>query len=277
MKALVSGIAVLTLSVIIAAQSEAERPTFDVASVKINRSGAGPTSLGFQPQSGRFRAVNEPLWRFIAEAYRATYQLRRFEIVDVPGSMDGERFDVEAVPPTDSTPAQRLLMLQRLLADRFKLVVHKERRELPIYRLVKARADGRLGDRIKPSPFDCAAIRATGQTPPSVPEGQTRPCVMFFGQGLLRANGMRITDLADMGLSRSVERLVVDNTGLTGGFEWSLEWAPDGVAATPGSQTAASGVPLVTALQEQLGLKLEAARGPVEVVVVDRVEMPTPD
>jgi len=100
---------------------------------------------------------------------------------------------------------------------------------------------------------------------------------MFFGQGLLRANGMRITDLADMGLSRSVERLVVDNTGLTGGFEWSLEWAPDGVAATPGSQTAASGVPLVTALQEQLGLKLEAARGPVEVVVVDRVEMPTPD
>jgi uncharacterized protein (TIGR03435 family) len=264
------------IGVIIAAAAAQTAPDFEAASVKINNSGAAATSIGYQGGSNRFRAVNEPLWRLIAEAYRKTYQLRRFEIVDIPGAIDRRRFDIEAVAPVDATPAERQLMLQRLLAARFKLVVHEETREVPIFNLVKARADGRLGEHLKASAIDCVALRAAGGTPPPVADGETRPCVMNFGSGLLRARGMRIADLAEMGIARSVERPVVDRTGLTGGFDWNLEWTPAPPIGAPPADSA-SAIPIVTALQEQLGLRLEPARGPVPVVVVDRVELPTPD
>lgn len=99
---------------------------------------------------------------------------------------------------------------------------------------------------------------------------------MAFGQGVLRARGLRIADLAEMGIARSVERPVIDRTGLTGGFDFTLEWTPDGPlnGAPPDSTDA---IPLVTALQVQLGLRLEAARGPVPVIVVEHVELPSPD
>src|SRR5205814_962167 len=115
----------LALSVDLPAEMQTAHPSFEAASVKANKSGASATSLGFQ-QSGRFRAVNEPLWRLIAEAYRSSYQLRRFEIVDIPDWIDGERFDVEAVPEGNPTPGDQHLMLQSLLVERFKLAVHQE-------------------------------------------------------------------------------------------------------------------------------------------------------
>src|SRR5688572_9860 len=146
-------------------------PAFEVASIKFNRSGAtgvGATTLLFQPD-GRFKAINEPLWRLIAEAYRSTYQLRRFEVEGIPRAMENTRFDVDAVPQGTPGVAEQRQMLQRLLAERFKLALHQETRELPIYTLVKARADGRLGERLKPSAVDCATVRAGAPPPPAVP------------------------------------------------------------------------------------------------------------
>ena len=248
-------------------------PAFEVASIKFNRSGAtgvGATTLLFQPD-GRFKAVNEPLWRLIAEAYRSTYQLRRFEIEGIPPAMDNDRFDVDAVPQGAPGSIEQRQMLQRLLADRFKLALHRETRDLPIYALVKARADGRLGERLKPSAVDCSKIRA-GAPPPAPNPGQPPSCMMIFGQGRLISYGMTVTQLAEMGLSRSVLRPVVDRTGLTGSYTWNLEWAPDDAPAANGDLPS-----LMTALVEQLGLKLESTRGPVEVIVIDRVERPTPD
>jgi uncharacterized protein (TIGR03435 family) len=242
-------------------------PSFEAASVKTNRSGDAATSLGFQ-RGGRFRAVNEPLWRLIAEAYGTTYQLRRFEIVGIPDSIAGERFDIDAVAEGDPSPDAQRAMLRNLLGERFKLAAHREVRQLPIYTLVLTRPDGRLGEDLHPSTIDCAALKAAGALPVQVPAGQERPCVMMFGPNLLRANGMTISDLAEMGLSRYVNRLVVNQTKLQGPFQWSVKWAAD---------TNPDGVSIFTALQEQLGLKLEPKTGPVEIVVVDHVELPTPD
>ena len=248
-------------------------PAFEVASVKVNRSGAsgvGATTLIFQPD-GRFKAVNEPLWRLIAEAYRSTYQLRRFEIEGIPPSMDTNRFDVDAVPQGTPNVGEQRQMLQQLLADRFKLRLHRETRDLPVYALVRARADGRLGERLKPSDVDCAKVRA-GAPPPAPTPGQPPSCMMIFGEGRLISYGMTLTQLAEMGLSRTVLRPVVDRTGLSGSYAWTLEWAPDDSPDAKGDLPS-----LMTALVEQLGLKLEAARGSVEVIVIDHVEQPTPD
>jgi uncharacterized protein (TIGR03435 family) len=258
---------------IVSATMQAQGPRFEVASIKLDKSGAGATSLGFQ-QGGRFRAVNEPLWRLIAEAYRTAYQLRRFEILGLPDSLASDRYDVEAVPAGNSTPAERQVMLQQLLKERFKLVAHEETRELAIYRLVTARSDRRLGPAIRRSDVDCAALRADGRTPPAPTPDQPRPCVMMFGQSLLSTTGMTMTDLGEMGLSRYTNRPVVDQTGLKGPFAWKLEWTPDTPA---GAQPNLDGVSIFTALQEQLGLKLESSRGPVRVLVIDQVDRPTED
>ena len=247
-------------------------PAFEAASIKVNRSnasGVGASTLLFQPD-GRFKAINEPLWRLIAEAYRSTYQLRRFEIEGVPAAMENPRFDVDAVPQGTPGAAEQRQMLQRLLAERFKLTLHKETRELPIYTLVKARADGRLGERLKPSDVDCAKVRA-GAAPPPMP-GQPPSCMMVFGQGRSISYGMTITQLAEMALSRAVLRPVVDRTDLKGVYTWTLEWAPDDNPDPNGNLPS-----LMTALVEQLGLKLESTRGPVDVIVIDHVEPPTPD
>jgi uncharacterized protein (TIGR03435 family) len=254
-------IGVLALTTGLAAQAPL---AFEVASIRLNASGATATTLGFQ-QNRRFRAVNEPLWRLVAEAYRTTYQLRRFEILGLPEWINSERFDVDAVAGEHATPEEARKMLQHLLEDRFKLVVRRTTRELPIYQLVRARSDGRLGDRLKRSDVDCS----TRPLPAPAP-GQPRPCVMVFGQGHLSSNGMTIAQLAEMGLARSVERPVLERTGLTGGYQWTLEWAPDG-------STDSDRPTLITALQEQLGLKLESTRGRVEVLMIDSVSRPTPD
>src|SRR5687768_6045238 len=181
--------------------AQTELPSFDAASIKLNRSGAagvGATALFFEP-NGRFKAVNEPLWRLIAEAYRSTYQLRRFEIEGIPPSMDTDRFDVDAVPHGTPSSIEQRQMLQRLLADRFKLVLHRETRDLPIYALVKARADGRLGERLKPSDVDCSKVRA-GVPPPAPSPGQPPSCMMIFGQGRLISDGLPVPQPAEMGL-----------------------------------------------------------------------------
>ena len=157
---------------------------------------------------------------------------------------------------------------------------------LPVFELALARADGRLGSALRRSGVDCAALRDAGTNPPAAPAGQA-PCVMASGFGRLTATGMTMTELATVGLSNVTGRPVLDRTGLRGPFEWTLVWTPDNLPprapGTPpdqpirvnGLEIDPNGPPLATALQEQLGLKLQSTTGPVEVVVIDRVEKPS--
>ena len=275
---------------------DAAAPAFEVASVKPNKSGPGPTMLGIQP-GGRFTATNIPLRLLIRNAY----QVQDSQLVGGPAWITSDRFDIMAkaegdVPPPDpggppGPPGVMTLMLRTLLADRFKLVVHHETRELPIYALVIARSDGKLGPQLRPAAVDCtsvmAAARARGGPPPAPPQPGERPsCGMRFGLGQMAAGGFPLSQFANS-LSQFVQRMVIDRTGLTGSFDLDLTWTPDQLPqrapGTPADQPLRvngvdidpNGPSIFTAVQEQLGLKLDSQRGPVDVLVIDSVEHPT--
>ena len=270
-------------------------PVFEVASVKPNKSGEGFIRFGLQP-GGRFTAQNVPA----RELIRFAYNVQPFQIEGGPNWLNSDRFDVTAkaegdfppVGPGQSGPVQE--MMQNLLAERFKLKVHRENKEMPIYALVLARSDGRLGKQIEPSTVDCAAQRGRGAgpgggrgpggPPPAPPQPGERPqCGMFMGIGSVGAGDVPIQQLAQL-LSGRVQRIVVDKTGLTGRYSFNIEFTPDQLpppgATPPGVQLPPinpDGPSIFTALQEQLGLKLESTRGPVETLVIDSIEPPTPD
>jgi bla regulator protein BlaR1 len=274
--------------------ADASSPAFEVASVKPNKSGDGRILLGMQP-GGRFTATNVPL----RELIRMACGIQSFQIVGGPDWIGSERFDVlakaEGDPPPPSVPGgppgPMLMMLRSLLAERFKLAAHNETRELPIYSMVMARPDRRLGPRLSVAQADCAAIAAAarrGGPPPTPPPGERPRCGMMIGPGNISAGGVPIAQLATM-LSMRVSRVVLDRTELTGNFDFTLDFTPEQLPkrapGTPADQPIRmngvdidpDGASIFTALQEQLGLKLESTRGPVEVLVIDRVEQPTPD
>jgi uncharacterized protein (TIGR03435 family) len=166
------------------------------------------------------------------------------------------------------------------MADRFKLAIHRETRELPIYNLVKSSKDGKLGNKLRVSEIDCDALRKSGRTPMPNP-GQLPPCMLAFGPGSLHVQGMTTSQFATGGLARIVNRPVLDRTGLGATvYDWALEWTPDQPSQVSAGTTPANlGVPssIFSALQEQLGLTLESAKGPVDVLVIGHIEKPTPD
>ena len=180
-------------------------------------------------------------------------------------------------------------MLRELLADRFKLATHPETRQLPIYRLVMARRDRMPGSQLKASGPECAPIvppagvplppppppgPGGGGTPLTVARGLPRRCGTMMHPGGMSSRGVTMDGLASM-LAYGVERPIVNETGLAGEFDVDLTYAPDlGAAVSPTAAPASSAPSLFTALEEQLGLKLESARGPVSVLVVDRAERP---
>jgi bla regulator protein BlaR1 len=263
---------------------------FEVASVKPNKSGDGRIGFQIQP-GGRFTATNVP----VRELIRMAYGIQSFQLVGGPDWIGSERFDIVAKAESDPPPSPPggppgpiLMMVRNLLVERFKLAVHNETRDLPIYALVMARADGRLGPQFRASQVDCAAVRAAARGrggPPLAPPkpGERPPCGMFGGFGRIAAGGVSIAQLA-MSLSPRVNRVVLDRTGLTGLYEFELEFTPDQMPQGPPPPGAPplppidpNGPSIFTALQEQLGLKLDAQRGPVEVLIIDGVEQPTPD
>jgi uncharacterized protein (TIGR03435 family) len=261
---------------------------FEVASVKPNKSGEARVQIGMQP-GGRFTAVNVPLRVLIRNAYQA----QDFQLVGAPDWTGDERFDITARAEGDVAPVPIgtvgpfQIMLRNLLADRFKLVVRQESREMPIYALVVARSDKRLGPQLQRSTVDCqalAAARGRGGAPPPAPQQGERPmCGMRIGPGMLTAGGVSVRQLASS-LGQFVQRVVVDRTGLDGNYDMDLKWTPDQMpqgapaAAKPAEPIGDPNNPsLFTALQEQLGLKLEGQRGPVEVIVVQTVDRPIPD
>ena len=262
----------------------ADLPKFEVASVKPNKSGVNRVLIGVQP-GGRFTTTNTPL-RFLI---RYAYQVQDFQIVGGPDWIASENFDIMAKaegdpPPTPpGTVGQLQLMMRSLLADRFKLVTHLEKRDLPIYALVLAREDGKLGPGLSQSTVDCEAMRAEargrGGAPPAPPAPGQRPvCGMMMGRGQIRGGGFPLSQLA-ASLSQTVQRVVVDKTGLTGNYDLDLTFNADMTQDAQGTTAAVDTgqASIFTAVQEQLGLKLDSQRGPVDVVVIDRVEPPTPD
>jgi len=248
------------------AQNPAEaRVRFEVASIAANTSGTN-NSTGRLLPGGRYTATNTTPQRLIRNAFG----LHPFQIVDAPGWFTSERFDINAKADGNIAPEQLRRMLQTLLVERFKLTFHREMRDMPIYSLVRAHADGRLGPSLRKTSFDCAAL-FRGELPPPTPSTATaRPvCGSHISAGAIVAGGMAMTEFA-ANLSAVAGRTVVDRTALTGAFDIDLSYAPDmGDAPVP------SELPSVfTAVQEQLGLKLEAGRGTVEVVVIDGAERP---
>lgn len=226
--------------------------------------------MGVRP-GGRFVAEGVSLQDLIV----FSYLVQPYQIVDGPRWLDVDRWDVNATGAT-GTRNDVLAALQRLLAERFSLAIRRDVREIPIYALVVDRGDGRLGPQLKPSPVDCAALRAEAQKTGVIPPDAPSLCVAEGRLGSVRIAGAPLADLAPM-LSTRVQRTVVDRTGLKGTWDLRLTYAPDPAQIPPGPLFPGvsfdpNGPSLFTALQEQLGLRLEATRAPVEVLVIERAE-----
>jgi uncharacterized protein (TIGR03435 family) len=252
--------------------------SFDVASVKPNKEG-GPSSVRVTP-GGMLSVTNNNLRNIIRNAWNITND----QIVGGPDWIDSDRFDITAKASRPFAQEEARGMLQALLAERFGLVTHNETRDLPAYVLVRARQDGALGPQMKKSDLDCAALFASvtagAKMPDRLPNGNL-PC----GISVRAAQGLVVGSPASMEqLSRNlvggVGRIVVDKTGLQGYYDFTINFAPEAPpapgapAAPPPDSTAPS---LFTAIQEQLGLKLEPGREPIQVLVIDRAERPAAD
>ena len=253
------------------------RPQFEVASIRQNRS-LSPPLAGFRPNG--FEAVNATARQLITLAYASDPQNVVDEIIGGPAWLDGERFDVfarGAIADGAVTQTQGRAMLQALLVDRFNLRVHRENRERPVYRLVMAPGDRRGAAGLKRAPLDC------GRRADKRPEGT--PGIMYCGidraPGRSTGRSMPMRLLADT-LSSRVGRKVIDETGLSGEWDWDLEWSPGpsepvfpgGITAEPAPSDRPS---IFAAVQEQLGLRLESGRAPLDVLVIDAIERPSPN
>jgi len=254
-------------------------PAFEVASIKPNKSGTGMTMLRTTPVG--FSASNVSLKALIQQAYG----VEENQILGAPGWLGSERYDMEAKVGSSDTdalhdlsPDQRRLMLQPLLADRFQLKVHTELRDLPVLALVVAKGGPKLHE-AKPGDTYPNGLKGF--------DGEGGPGMMLMRPGQLTAQGADLSAVARQ-LSLQLGRTVEDRTGLTGKYDFTLQWTPDRDpspmpgAPQPGQQgpgatlsTDSSEASIFTAVQEQLGLKLESRKAPVEVLVIDHVEAPS--
>lgn len=253
---------------------------FEIASVKPNK--AGPSSLQRAGLSAgeRVTMINVPLLTLLQIAYPGTSTIVGApKWVGSPGgpNLDADRFDVSAKANAASSVDQLRMMLQTLLADRFKLAVHIESRPTDVYALRLARADGRLGPNLHPAAADCRALVAAEKNP--VPG--THPCGTV-GTTLppWRVRGVPLTQLLIFG--SQLGRPIVDKTGLTGPFDIEFNWAPPWALTSSFDRSRFPSVDptapdLFTAVQEQLGLKLVPEKDDQSVLVIDHVEPPTPD
>lgn len=252
------------------------------------------------------------------------YRVQPYQISGGPAWIDSARFDIVAKPETKATEDERLLMLQSLFEERFQLRIHRETKEIPVYALVLARKDGKLGPALKPSqqtncappdssrapdpsrpsvimragpgpdgpapaPSDGPRLAGTSDpSPPAVPGVRAMPFMgcgqMAAGPGQLAGIGVPVARIAEP-LSRMLGRPVLDKTGLAGNFDIQLQWTPDEnqlgqmMGPVPGGPVPQAqdpnGPSIFTAVQEQLGLKLEAQKGSADTIVIDRAERPS--
>ena len=255
----IGSVAVLTAQVL-------PSPAFEVASVKRNLSGEGRVDQRLQP-GGRYVAINISIRMLIMRAYR----LLEFRLSGEPAWINTERYDIVGLAPGATNSDEITPRLQSLLAERFKLTTHMAKKEVPVYWLMRTGQDGKLGPKFHKSSADC---------PPLAPPPA---CTMRLTSASLVTGGSPMIAFVNA-LSQLTQRIVVDRTGLTGLFEADLRWTPDGpsvvVPAPPGGPETSpgydsNGPSLTTALQEQLGLKLESRKDFVDMLVIDRIERPT--
>ena len=239
----------------------AAQPVSYVASVKPNTAVDARTLTDYSP-GGRFTATAVT----VRDLLRLAYRVQPYQLTGAPGWIFTRRYDIAAKADDTPAPSQQIL-LRALLKDRFHLEARSETREVPVFALVPARGDGKLGAQLTQSDFDCAAYLASQHAPPQ--PGQTPNCGTRIGPGSLSGKAIRMSQLA-ASLAALVSRFTLDKTGLAGLFDVELQWTPDQAAAD-----AADGPSIFRALQEQLALKLVTERGPVEMLVVDRVEEPS--
>ena len=271
-------------------------PRFEVASVKRNPLNADNPGGSRTQVGGAVRTTNATLKRLIRMAYRLTLT---DEIVGGPPWVDTYGFDVDAKPAKEVTLAESALMMRTLLAERFQLVVRKEPREGTIYALVLARRDGALGPQIKRSVGECTMVvpgfarpaGADAKAPEPAkfawpPPGRPgRRCGIGPDGDTVKAGSITMATLVTY-LTPMLDRPVVDKTGLTGNFDFDLRYDGAATLVLPGRGRAtavspdappdpAKGPSIFTALQEQLGIKLDSQRGSVDVLAIKSVELPT--
>jgi uncharacterized protein (TIGR03435 family) len=257
---------------------EPARPQFEVASIKP----AAPDARGMfirNMPGGRVNVTNMTLKEMIVIAWR----IQPFQISGGPAWLDSARYDISAKPETAPKADELPLMIRALLEDRFQLKHHAETKELPVYALV-VKKEGRLGPGLTESKEGgCTPFDPGKPLPP--PEPGKLPTLgcggMMMSPRQLRAAGVPLSNLAPS-LSRMLGRTVIDKTGLSGKYDITLEWTPDesqavrlGPDAPPAPPPDSAPPSIFTALQEQLGLKLESSKGPVEIFVIDRAERPS--
>jgi uncharacterized protein (TIGR03435 family) len=243
-------------------------PAFDVVSIKRNISGSQDLVIN-APNGTTYNVGNVPMRGTIMRAYLVK------NLAGAPAWVDDERYDITAKSPGKPDANEVNAMLRTMLADRLKLSGHIEPREMPVYALVVARP-GHSG--LKPVTLDCDAIRAareaatkTHQTPALPAANGAPPCNYSWFGGAISSGGIPLQQFAGL-LDYIAGRFVVDRTGLTGRYEFTLRFTPPGTQ--PGPDGSAD---FFTAIQEQLGLRLEAARAPVDTFVIDHIERPTPN
>ena len=258
-------------------QPAGTKPSFEVATIKPSTSGDNRIAILTQP-GGRFVATNATLKMLMGTAWR----VRDFQISGGPNWAGTDRWNIEAkaeagsIPPPTFPPEPTvipplMLMVQSLIEDRFQLKLHRETKELPVYELVVARG----GPKIKPSEDQSPPSLVQPQRGGPIPRGNMR-----MGRGDLEANGVPVSNFI-LGLSQQLGRTIIDKTGLKGLYDFKLQWTPEfaqGPVVPGGPEPPpppADGPSIFTAIQEQLGLRLESTKGPVDVLVIDSVQKPS--
>jgi uncharacterized protein (TIGR03435 family) len=276
---------VLILPVVVGAMSPVAQvrgesaPRFEVASIKLNTTATIPLSaahLAFlrgagagNARDGRFRAVGDLAAMPVSVLIQIAYNVNDLQLEGGPSWVRSDRYEVDARAEGSATLEQMRPMLQSLLADRFKLTLRRETRQLPVYDLLPDRGG------LKIMPMKEGSCLPADH---AIPFGPLNTCGGLRRQRaperhVLEAIGIPMTKLVEL-LSDDVGRVVIDKTGLTNLFSFRLEFAPVALQVAPADSSVP---PLFGALQEQLGLRLEAARAPVEVLVIESVERPTPN
>ncbi len=277
---------VLTLFTVLALAAPvlAEDPvSFEVASIKQHK-GNDANQNGRLLPGGRIEITNMPLRLMVRIAYGASIQTTE-QVVGGPAWVGADRWDIVAKAAgdpgfdADGQPVRLIAMLKALLEERFKVKVHTEKRDAPIYALVVVSKD-KLGQAAKESHADC--YTGANGPPPGTPPDPARQCGIRGPVGDYTMTGMSMQQLAqNFSGTAPIGRPVIDRTGISGRYDWRLQWVPmfipspanDGTnIANPAADT---GPNIFTALTEQIGLKLQSERGQVDYVIIDQAERPT--
>jgi uncharacterized protein (TIGR03435 family) len=233
-------------------------PSFEVATIKPSK--PDDQRKAFMVNGNQFHIINQPLTQMISFAF----DVQAKQVIGLPDWADTDRFDMDGKPDGEGAPSgkQWKTMIQKLLADRFKLTFHKDKKELSVYVLSVAKTGAKLTKN------------------DSAPNGL--PALFFQGLGKLNVRNALMSDFTGLMQSAVLDRPVVDQTGLAGRFDFTLNWTPDdsqfggmGAKVPPPTDSADAPPNLYTAIQEQIGLKLEATKAPADVMVIDHVEKPS--